>query len=118
MAKRKLGFLEGKNSITIMMRADLADGLAIRARADRRTQSACLDLLIETYLSNKKLPGLPEGGRMHRQMAGTGEAKMRRYRVEPKTVRLLVEAEALGYSQSFIIEEAVKEGLTEDSNAG
>jgi hypothetical protein len=115
LGKRKLGFAAGKNEITVMVRADMADALAIRAASDRRTLGACLDLLVESYLSSRELVPLPEGSRLHRHLAGGGETKMRRYRIEPKTVRLLEEAEALGYSQSYVIEEAVKEGL---ANAG
>ena len=102
---------EGRSSITVLMRIEIADGLAKKAIADRRTQSACLDLLVETYLTTRTLQPMPEGARIHRQMAGQGETKIRRYRVEPKTVRLLQEAEDMGYSQSWVIEQAVKEGL-------
>lgn len=112
MAKRKPGFTEGKSPITVNMRSDLAGLLAERALKDRRTQSACVDLFIENYLSNKTLEPMPEGTKIHRSMAGTGEAKIRRYTIEPKTVRLLQEAESLGYSQSYILEEAVKEGIS------
>lgn len=112
---RKLGILSGKTELTFMMNAAIADALSVRAKEDRRTQSACLDLFVETYLSSRELPPLPEGGRLQRNMIGKGETKIRKYAVEPKTVRLLEEAETLGYSQSYIVEESVKEGLANAS---
>lgn len=111
--KRKPGFTEGKSPITVLMRAELADALATKAREDQRNQSVTLERMVESYLSNKTLPPMPEGVRAHRHMVGGGETKIRRYNVEPKTVRLLKGAEDLGYSQSYVIEEAIKEGITE-----
>lgn len=114
MGKRKIGLSEGRSELTVQMKSELADALAAKANEDRRNQSATLDLMVEAYLSNKTLPPMPEGARIHRRMVGGGETKIRRYKVEPKTVRLLQEAEDLGYSQSYIVEEAVKEGLASD----
>lgn len=116
MGKRRLGLSEGKSELSLSMKVDLAELLATRAALDQRTQSACLDRFIEVYM-RKELPPLPEGAKVQRAMAGTGETRLRRYRVEPKTVRLLQEAETLGYSQSYVIEEALKEGLATDAPA-
>ena len=101
----------GDPTMTISMPLDLATKLAVHAVKEKVTQSEILDQMIPTYLQKAKLAQMPKGTRLQRPATGTGDARLRRYWLDPATLDLLAEAEDMGYSRSFIVEEAVKAGL-------
>jgi hypothetical protein len=101
----------GKPNLSVSMNSTLAVALAKHAKADKTTQSEALDGMVEQYLKKTKLQPLPNGAKLQRSMAGGGESKLSRYWLDASTLELLAEAEKIGYSRSFIIEESIKKGL-------
>ena len=101
----------GKSNLNVSMRSDLAAALAEQAKSDEMTQSEALGGLIEQYLTKAKLKPLPDGSKLQRKTTGTGESRLCRYWLDASTMERLGEAEKIGYSRSFIVEESLKNGL-------
>jgi len=104
--------------VTVSMRSELAD--AVASVATEQTQSEFVDGAVGAYLQKYDLLEVPDGSKLNRRVAGRGEAKLRRYKLTPRVYQALQDAEKKGYSRSYVIEQAVLEGLTEkgETNAG
>jgi hypothetical protein len=101
----------GKPNLSVSMRSDLQAALAKHAKADKTTQSETLDAFVEQYLKSAKLKPLPNGSKLQRTNKGAGESKLCRYWLDDSTMSLLAKAEEIGYSRSYVLEEAIKSGL-------
>lgn len=110
---RKPKLPRDENAIVISLPMVLVDSVAFQSRKQRRKLSTVIDIWVNDYLRSTRLTPLPEGTKLKRMVAGKGESKLRRYTLLPETIAMLKEAEELGYSQSFIVEEAIKEGLAD-----
>lgn len=97
-----------RKSLPLTVRVDLADLLEQRADRDRRTKSACLELILEEYLDEGTEPVVM--GKLTRDKSAYGY-KVRRYMIRPEVLDKLVKAEQQGYSRAFLVEEALKKEL-------
>jgi hypothetical protein len=70
-----------------------------------------LDAFVEQYLKKTKLQPLPNGSKLQRSMSGGGESKLCRYWLDDSTMSLLAKAEEIGYSRSYVLEQAIIAGL-------
>lgn len=95
-------------NLSVMLRVDHAGAVKNFAKNDRRTQSGVMNVWLEAFF-RKPLQPLPDGTKVQRMQVG--EQRLRRYRLEPLVLDMLHEAEQMGYSKAFIVEEAIKMGL-------